>query len=433
MVVVMHVSVALAQTGSGTQLVDETFQGATVTDPNFSVQGTTCLTGGTSGPPGAVIPSCAGQMAGPVPPPGVPGYLQFTDAVTNKAGSILYNRPIPSSAGIIATFDQWQYGGSMPPADGISFFLVDGATNLTQTGGNGGSLAYAQRTGVNGILGGYVGIGFDVFGNFYNDNEGRGQGCVAPFKPPFPTALVPGSITIRGPGTMQRGYCFQAATATTTNPPTENLPGSLQGTTLANARRSVELTISPAPSPRITVTVDFMDGHGPQPVIDIPAPSNPPATYKFGWSGSTGASTDVHLIRNVVVKTVVPLDNLDLVKQVDRTKPIDNPLHLGSVIPYQFVVTNSGLETLTGLTISDPLITNVTCPTTTIDPAPLPTSTVVCTGSHTVTQADLDAGQVVNTAMATGNPPSGTPVQSNPSTVTVPLGTTPRSSFRSSS
>jgi uncharacterized repeat protein (TIGR01451 family) len=422
MVVAAQVSGALAQTGSGTQLINETFQGSSVPDPNFSVQGSTCLTGGTSGPPGAVIPSCANQMAGPVPPPGVPGYLQFTDVATNKAGSILYNRPIPSSAGVVATFDQWQYGGS--GADGISFFLVDGATNLTATGASGGSLGYAQKTGINGILGGYVGIGLDVFGNFYNDNEGRGQGCVAPFKPPFPTALVPGTVTIRGPGSLQQGYCFQAATATTTNPPMANLPGSLHGTTLANARRRVDITITPAPSPRIMVSVDF--GTGPQPVIDIPAPPNPPSTYKFGWSGSTGGSTDVHLLRNVIVKTVVPLANLSLVKQIDKTKPIDNPLHLGSVIPYQFVVTNSGLETLNGLTISDPLITNVTCPATTIDPAPQPTSTVICTGSHTVTQADLDASQVVNTATASGIAPGGTSVTSNPSTVTVALGTAPK-------
>ena len=67
-------------------------------------------------------------------------------------------------------------------------------------------------------------------------------------------------------------------------------------------------------------------------------------------------------------------------KQVDKSKPLPNPLVLGSVVPYQFVVTNSGLETLTGLTINDPLVTNATCAATTIDPAPLPTSTVVCTG-----------------------------------------------------
>ncbi len=155
--------VARAQTGGGTALVNETFSGASVPDPNFSVQGHTCLTGANANPPAgsANIPPCPTNQTGPVPPRGVvPGYLEFTDAANNEAGSILYNRPIPSSAGVVATFDQWQYGGN--GADGISFFLVDGATTLTDTGGLGGSLGYAQRNSELGIKGGYLGIGFDV-------------------------------------------------------------------------------------------------------------------------------------------------------------------------------------------------------------------------------------------------------------------------------
>src|SRR5262249_24983284 len=165
-----------AQTGTGTALVNETFSNSTVSDPNFTVQGRTCLTGANAPPPAgsANIPQCPANQSGPVPPRGVvPGYLQFTDAANNEAGSILYNRPIPSSAGVVATFEQWQYGGN--GADGISFFLVDGATTLTATGGLGGSLGYAQRfTTEPGVKGAYLGIGFDAFGNFYNDGENRG-------------------------------------------------------------------------------------------------------------------------------------------------------------------------------------------------------------------------------------------------------------------
>src|SRR5262249_28640570 len=112
--------VAHAQTS--TALVNETFSNRTVPDPNFSVQGRTCLTGANAPPPAgsANIPQCPANQSGPVPTRGVvPGYLQFTDAANNEAGSILYNRPIPSSAGVVATFDQYQYGGN--GADGISF------------------------------------------------------------------------------------------------------------------------------------------------------------------------------------------------------------------------------------------------------------------------------------------------------------------------
>src|SRR5262245_14361106 len=419
--------VAHAQTGIA--LVNETFTGASVPDPNFTVQGRTCLTGASGPPPAgsANIPQCPASQTGPVPPRGVvPGYLEFTDAANNEAGSILYNRPIPSSAGVVATFDQWQYGGN--GADGISFFLVDGATTLTATGGLGGSLGYAQRfTTEPGVKGAYLGIGFDAFGNFYNDGENRGTGCA--MKPPFlpnQSTTVPGVITLRGPGNGLTGYCWLGSTTTMTTPPVSNLGGSLRASTLAAGRRSIALTVSPAPSPRVTVSIDFFDGRGPRTVLDIPAPPNPPATYKFGWSGSTGGQNDIHLIRDVVVKTVVALNQLNLVKQIDRTNPLPNPIVVGSVIPYQFILTNTGLQTLTGLTVTDPQVTGLTCPTDRIDPAPAPTSTVVCRGSHVITQADLDAGQLVNTATSTAVDPASNQIASNPSSVTLPLGTTPR-------
>ncbi len=420
-------AVAHAQAG-GTPLVNEKFEGAVVTDPNFGSQGRTCLTGASSAPPpgAANVPPCPVSQNGPVPPRGgLPGYLQFTDVANNIAGSILYNRPIPSSAGVVATFDQWQYAGS--GADGIAFFLVDGATTLTTTGGLGGSLGYAQRNSEPGVVQGYLGIGFDAFGNFYNDGENRGNGCA--MKPPNlhnPNQLVPDVVTLRGPGNGLTGYCWLGSTTTNTVPPTSALGGSLRAATLAAGRRTISLTITPAPTPRVMVSIDFYDGRGSVQFLNIPAPPNPPATYKFGWSGSTGGSTDIHLIRNVVVKTVNPLNQLNLVKQIDRTNPLPDPIVVGSVIPYQFTVTNSGLETLTGLTVTDPLVGSLTCPTDRIDPAPAPTSTVVCRGSHVVTQADLDAGQLVNTAVATGTAPGPSTVTSNPSSVTIPLGTTPR-------
>ena len=97
----------------------------------------------------------------------LPGFLQVTDATTNQAGALLYNRPIPATAGVVATFDQWQYSSQAAPADGVSFFVVDGATQLTMTGGAGGSLGYAQHVSspapnTPGIRGGYLGLGLDV-------------------------------------------------------------------------------------------------------------------------------------------------------------------------------------------------------------------------------------------------------------------------------
>ncbi len=416
------VGTTAASAAPATVLVNESFTGATVSDPLIRGTGATCLTGATTST--AQLAACPTSQAGPVPPRGtVPGYLQLTDAANNKAGAVFYNRPIPASAGIDATFEIYQYGGT--GADGITFFLVDGATQLTATGGLGGSLGYAQRNAEPGILGGYVGIGFDVYGNFYDDGEGRGNGCPPGQRSPSTQSgpIAPNTVVVRGPGSGVVGYCYLRSTtdpASDPNRPTSTLPGVLAGTTLANAKRTVHLVISPGTSPTITVQINF--GSGFQTVLGpIAAPPGTPSTYKFGFSGSTGGSTDVHLLRNAVVGTVLPLDTLNLVKQVDRTNPLPPVFALGASIPYQFVVTNAGTQTLTNLTITDPSATNIVCPPGSIPPVPTTGSTVVCTGVHVVNTADVAAGQVTNTATASARDPGNLAVTSPPSSVTVPL------------
>src|SRR4051794_20474139 len=84
----------------GTTIVSETFTGATVADPAWTVQNATCLTGATAAPPpgAAQIPTCASHRVGDVPPVGTPGYLQLTDESGSAVGSVLYNRPVPATA-----------------------------------------------------------------------------------------------------------------------------------------------------------------------------------------------------------------------------------------------------------------------------------------------------------------------------------------------
>ena len=82
---------------------------------------------------------------------------------------------------------------------------------------------------------------------------------------------------------------------------------------------------------------------------------------------------------------------------------------VGDIIHYTILVDNNGNTSLTGITVSDPLLTNE-APTVGIDGFNIgdtdkdneldPTETWTYTGSYTITQDDLDAGKVDNTATA---------------------------------
>ncbi|WP_411145120.1 hypothetical protein [Streptomyces sp. x-80] len=436
---------------AGVPLVNETFTGATA-HPEFEGFGPACLTGAPQGSapgPGThPLTGCPAGAAGPVPPDNAAphGYLRLTSANTDQSAAVLYNHALPANQGLVTTFDQWQYGGTTtPPADGISFFLIDGAASLTAPGAFGGSLGYAQKLPddnpaepfLPGVNHGYVGVGLDVLGNYFGDWEHRGNGCAT--RSPAGTAFripAPGEnmVTLRGPGDGTEGYCFLTATTSnfsTTGPWPSTLPGLLHGpatslpasvtpveaeTLLEPSRRTVTVEVSPAPDPVITVSIDFHDGNGTRQVLSTPAPQPVPSTYKFGFAASTGSFTDVHLIRNVSVHPAAALPQLNLVKQVPENPPVPLPLTPGRQVPYQYVVTNSGNTTLTGVTVTDDHVTDITCPKTTLASG----ETMTCTGTYTVTDADGQAGSVTNTAVARGSS-DGTEVTSPPDDVTLPV------------
>ncbi|WP_406013846.1 hypothetical protein OG520_18040 [Streptomyces sp. NBC_00984] len=433
----------------GVPLVDETFTGADAV-AGFEAFGPACLTGAPEAPapgPGThPLTGCPAGATGPVPPNNAAphGYLRLTDASNDRSAAVLYNHALPANQGLVTRFDQWQYGGTTnPPADGISFFLIDGAASLTSPGAFGGSLGYAQKlpdddpneTFLPGVNRGYVGVGLDVLGNYFGDWEHRGNGCATrspagtSFRIPAPGANM---VTLRGPGDGTEGYCFLDATTSnfsTTGPWPSTLPGQLQGPTtsvppdstpqeaealLEPSRRTVTVEVSPSPNPVITVSIDFHDGNGTQQVLSTPAPQPVPDTYKFGFAASTGLFTDVHLIRNLSVHPAAALPQLNLVKQVSRNPPLPTPLTPGTKVPYEYVVTNSGGVPLTNVTVTDDRVTGIICPKTTLAVG----ETMTCTGSYTVTQADGTAGSVTNTAAAHGQA-DGTPVQSPPDDVTL--------------
>jgi hypothetical protein len=298
-------------------LVSEDFTGTEVADANFASLNA-CLTAATELVGEDAFDACSDQATGPVPASGKQaGYLQLTDAGEYDTGGIVYNRALPSKHGIEVTFSQYQYGGSA--ADGIAFFLVDGDTNLTETGAYGGSLGYAQieangMTG-EGVDGGYLGLGLDAWGNFSADTEGRGDGCEggdqAPAHLRIETNRAPDNVALRGPGQGHDGYCLLATTATDEKIGAykagdifgTDFPASLRAETLADAKRTVKLKVLPeGDHAAVTVDIDFRNGDGWTRVLEAEVPDALPETFKFGLSSSTGGATDVHLIRHLRVE-----------------------------------------------------------------------------------------------------------------------------------
>jgi len=162
----------------------------------------------------------------------------------------------------------------------------------------------------------------------------------------------------------------------------------------------------------------------------------------------TQADVDNGVVRNTVTATgnaatgtdptatdanEVPITNLASLTLAKDAGPVSDTngsgrLDAGDTVSYTFRVTNTSNVTLTGVTVTDPLLAGtgvgITCPATTLAPG----ASLTCTsGAYTLTQADIDRGRVDNTATATArNPQGGTVTATDPATVEL----TPASSVR---
>ncbi|WP_188476229.1 DUF7507 domain-containing protein, partial [Dokdonia pacifica] len=85
----------------------------------------------------------------------------------------------------------------------------------------------------------------------------------------------------------------------------------------------------------------------------------------------------------------------------------DGIAQVGETISYTFTVINNGNVTVTNIVITDPLTGLVLNggPIASLEPGEVDNTTY--TGEYTITQADIDAGEVVNQALATGQDPNG--------------------------
>ena len=166
-------------------------------------------------------------LSNSTPDPIGQGALRFTNGRPygyDENGGVVFATPFPTGQGVSITFKTVTYrgdsrGAGNDGADGISFFLMDASqlntgaiTGVASGNGNGlgawgGSLGYScsnSNTPHNGLIGGYLGLGIDEFGNFLNgtantlgtaaaatgDNTASGGG------------YQPGRIGLRGAGNV---------------------------------------------------------------------------------------------------------------------------------------------------------------------------------------------------------------------------------------
>ncbi|RMB56077.1 DUF11 domain-containing protein, partial [Dokdonia sinensis] len=108
---------------------------------------------------------------------------------------------------------------------------------------------------------------------------------------------------------------------------------------------------------------------------------------------------------DVTVTDLPVMASLSLIKEgVFNDLNGDGFAQVGETITYSFIVTNTGVETITNIIITDPLVDVMGGP---IDLAPGEMDSTTFTAVYVITEDDILAGGVTNQAIATGQDPNG--------------------------
>lgn len=218
------------------------------------------------------------------------GYLRLTNNTSNNAKAATVPGIFPAAGNYISVeFRQYAYNGS--GADGIAVTLSDYSVPAVP-GAFGGSLGYAQRTGVNGFAGGWLGVALDEYGNYQNPTEGRLGG----------PGFIPQSVAARGSGSGANGYRWLGGTGGL-NPLIDN-----RGSTSPSLGYNYQVIVDARNEPVSTaIAVNRDSGAGYQSLISIPnvysaattqgfTQDPVPANWQISFTGSTGGSTNIHEI-----------------------------------------------------------------------------------------------------------------------------------------
>ena len=221
-----------------------------------------------------------------------PGWLEMTNGATNESTYAYDSTSFASAnATIAATFNYVSFNGT--GADGLTFFLADASVIASQgfsAGAYGGSLGYAQKTGINGLSGGYLGIGIDEYGNYSNPTEGRVGG----------TGFIANAIAVRGPGSGTSGYNYLGGTGTLSTP--LSYPGQ---TTIPTGSQAETIQMVLTSTNQLTVAIEFGSSGVFNTIFtaDLSAYTRP-NNLVLGFTAGTGTLTSTQEIQNVLLSAV---------------------------------------------------------------------------------------------------------------------------------
>lgn len=231
---------------------------------------------------------------------GSTGFLRLTESTSNNAKAATAPGFFPAAGNYISVeFKHYAYNGD--GADGIAVILSD-YTVAAVPGAYGGSLGYAQRSGVNGFAGGWIGVGVDEYGNYSNPTEGRVGG----------RGFVVDGVAVRGSGTGSTGYPYLGGTGASLSPGVDNAGSSLPAyghfyQIVVDARNSMagqtsvtvnrDTTGSGSSYSSIVPSFDAFAAATAGGYTQAPVPAN----WQLSFTGSTGGSRNIHEIGEIRV------------------------------------------------------------------------------------------------------------------------------------
>ena len=180
-----------------------------------------------------------------------------------------------------------------------------------------------------------------------------------------------------------------------------------------------------------------IDWHGHDGTIPAGSSVTGTATYKVTQedvdagkvdNSATASGTDAHGGRfsktSTVSTKIERTGKLETVKSVDAESLTGDRAKAGTVLTYTVTVRNTGNVTLRNVTCDDSMreIGRIPLNRTELAPGGVASGTA----THTVTQADVDAGTVVNSASSSADSPDSSKVVSNRSTVSTNIESLPQ-------